>query len=85
MSDFFLVPVFNSDNGHDFYKALSDQIGKPKDMRSIAVLSLVRLLVFLPEAVTSAIISPQAALPLMINNRNALVKKIVQLRLQENV
>lgn len=85
MNNFFNVPVFNSENGMDFYNVLSKQIGKPKDMNPVAVLSLVRLLVFLPEAVTNAIISPQVALPLMINQPEDLVINIVKLRLQEGV
>jgi hypothetical protein len=85
MNKIFDVTVFNSKNGMDYYNFLSKHIGKPKDMHSVAVLSLVRLLVFLPEAVTNAIISPQVALPLMINHPEDLVINIVKLRLQEGV
>jgi hypothetical protein len=85
MNNFFSVPVFNSENGEIFYKALSDNIGKPEDMQTVAVLSTIRLLVYLPEPICNAIISPMAALPLLINHPDALVKRIVQLRLQENI
>jgi hypothetical protein len=85
MSNYFAGPVYNCENGEDFFKALSDQIGKPKNMHTLALLSMVRLLVFLPESISNAVISPQAALPLMINHPEDIVRLIVKLRLQENV
>jgi len=85
MDDFFNVPVYKSENGENFYKVLSVQLGKPVTMEMIALLSLVRLLVFLPDSISKAVMSPIAAMPLMINHQDELVKKIVQLRLLENM
>lgn len=85
MSNFVAVPVYNCENGQDFFKALSEHLGKPADMQTLALLSMVRLLVYLPESISNAIISPQAALPLMINHPEDIVRLIVKLRLTENV
>lgn len=85
MDNYFSVPIFKSDEGEAFYDALSQQLGKPQEMVSIAVLSTVKLLTTLPEPVSNAIISPLAALPLLINHEDALVRSIVKTRLQANV
>ncbi|NLD91339.1 MAG: hypothetical protein GX639_01590 [Fibrobacter sp.] len=79
------LPKYNSEVGKDFYKALSMAIGKPKDMETVGILSVVNLLTFLSEDVINAILTPMIALPLLINHENELVKLIVKLRLQEKI
>lgn len=79
------LPNYNSQDGKDFYNALSMAIGKPKDMETVGILSVVNLLTFLPEDIINAILTPMIALPLLINHENALVKLIVKLRLQEKI
>jgi len=85
MDKFLNAPVYNSENGKDFYKAFSALIEKPSDMETVALLSLIRLLIYLPQSIGDAIMSSKGALPLMINHNDDLVKKIVKLRLQEDV
>jgi hypothetical protein len=85
MDNFFSVPVFNSEEGKSFYNAISKHFGKPEDMQTVAVLNVIRLPVYMPEPICSAIISPLAALPLLINHPDRPVKDIVQLRLMKNI
>lgn len=85
MGKYSSAPVFNSGLGVIFYKALSDKIGKPGDIQTIAILNAIRLLIRLPEPICKAIISPLADLPLLIDHPDALVRLIVQLRLRENI
>ncbi|NLD91340.1 MAG: hypothetical protein GX639_01595 [Fibrobacter sp.] len=85
MSKYSSAPVFNSGRGLIFYKALSDKFGKPINMQTDAILNAIRLLICLPEPISKSVISPLAALPLLIDHPDALVRLIVQLRLQENI
>ncbi len=78
-------PVYNSDDGTRFYELLAQNLPKPKDMTEIGILSAVRLLIYLPEAVGSAILSPVDVLPTMINHPNEHVRLLVKLRLQTGI
>lgn len=85
MNDFYEVPIFNGENGEHFFETLSKEIGRPKDMLEVAVLSTVRLLVYLPEPICTSIISPMVALPLLMNHSDSIVKRIVRTRLKTAV
>jgi hypothetical protein len=85
MNYFNSIPVFNSEDGELFFNSLSEDIGRPKDMKEIAILSTVKLLVYLPEPICTSIITPMAGLPMLLNHPDSLVKKIVKHRLQSNV
>ncbi len=85
MKKYFNSPVYNSDEGNAFYQLLSQNIPKPLDMTEFAILSIVRIMVYLPEDVSNAIIAPVAALPLLINHADDTVKLIAKLRLQAGI
>ena len=79
------APVYNSEDGMRFYETIAQNIQKPKDMTEIGILSAVRLLVYLPEAVGCAILSPVDMLPTMINHPDEHVRLLVKSRLQNGI
>jgi hypothetical protein len=79
------IPIYDSENGMSLYSDLVNSIDKKNDSQGIAIVSVVRLLVFLPESISKAIISPLAALPVMINDPDENVRLIVQARLKNGI
>lgn len=85
MDNLFETPIFNSENGMNLYSELVNSIDKKNDPHRIAIVSVIRLLVYLPEPIGKAILSPLSELPMMINDPDETVRLIVQARLRNGI